>query len=316
MRVAFVVGDFPVVTETFLINQVADLLDREVEVEIFAFGRGARENVSEKFFTHDIEQKVHYLEMPRSWPARLLAAIPIVFRILRACPGALFRLFDVVRHGRNALSLRYLFWVAPFLAARFDLVHAHFGPVARDYLVIREILGLKQKLIVTFYGYDASLLFKTKPAGYYDELKRVAARILVMSNDMRARLIANGFNRDKIEVLPVSIDVASYPYRARALQRGECGQIVSVGRFVEKKGFDDLLRALAIVRERTARAFRCLIIGDGVLRETLVKLTEELKLEDIVEFRGYMRREEIVQLFLQMHVFAQPSKTSAAGDME
>ena len=37
MKVAFIVGEFPAVSETFIINQVADLKDRGIEVEVFSF---------------------------------------------------------------------------------------------------------------------------------------------------------------------------------------------------------------------------------------------------------------------------------------
>ena len=47
---------------------------------------------------------------------------------------------------------------------------------------------------------------------------------------------------------------------------GEVPAITSVGRLVEKKGFEDLLQALATLRDREVD-FRCRIYGEGPLQD-------------------------------------------------
>lgn len=316
MKIAFVVGAFPVISETFVINQVADLMDRGIDVEVFSFGKGDRENISLRFREYGMSEIVHYLEMPQNYVRRFLSALPKLMRILREDRRLLRRIFNFRRHGLRVLSLRLLFWVEPFIGKQFDLVHCHFGTVANSFLVIREILGLRQKLVTTFYGYDASLVFREEPLDFYDGLRRQCSLFLVMSHDMKNRLVEHGFDRDRIRVLPVSIDVESYPYKERQLHDGEPVRIMSVGRFVEKKGFDDLLRALALIKKRTRRPFRCSIVGNGPLREDLRSLTESLGVQDVVEYKGYMSIEDVISSFMDTHVFVQPSKTALNGDME
>ena len=58
------------------------------------------------------------------------------------------------------------------------------------------------------------------------------------------------------------------------------------------------------------------IIGDGALKDRLYKLTEEMKLNDVVEYKGYMKLEDVIDNFLKSHLCLQPSKTAADGDME
>jgi colanic acid/amylovoran biosynthesis glycosyltransferase len=154
------------------------------------------------------------------------------------------------------------------------------------------------------------------PADYYDELKEVCSCYLVMSEDMKRRVVAHGFPPDQVEVHPVSIDVDTYPFRLRTIGANDELRLISVGRMVEKKGFDDLLRALAIVKERASRSVSCEIVGGGPLEPELRALTESLDLFSTVTFRGFMPIEEILELFDEMHVFVQPSKTAADGDME
>ncbi len=316
MKIAFIVDRFPVVSETFVINQVADLMDRGIEVEIYSFHKGDKENISQRYHTYNMAELVHYLDTPKNIVTRLRSAIPKIAHVFVTHPLLLFKIFNIRRYRRKALSLSLLFWIEPFLDKKFDLAHCHFGTVANNYLSIKKILGLRQKIVTTFYGYDASRIFNENRSDYYAELKEESTLFFAMSHNMKERLVAQGFEKNKIKVLPVSIDLQSYPYKERTPHDGEPVNIISVGRFVEKKGFDDLLRALAIVKEKSKKAFKCYIIGDGVMKDELFALTDQLKLKDIVEYKGFMNMEAIITFFMGMHVFVQPSKTARNGDME
>lgn len=312
LRVAFVVGTFPLVSETFIINQVADMLDRDVHVEVFAFGRGSAENVSSRYDAYRMGRRTHCLQPPGSRLQRLAGALPIAFRLFCASPLLLIR---VLTRGIQVRSLRLLFEVAPFVGKRFDVIHCHFGTCAVAFLSIKDVLKLNTPFVTTFYGYDVSSVVKQLP-NCYDRLKHESSLFFVMSNDMRRRVVSQGFPDSKVKVHPVSIDVESYPFCERTLPSSELIELVSVGRFVEKKGFDDLLRALAIVRRSSNRAFRCSVIGGGALEGQIRDLTSALRLQDLVDFRGYLGIEEIIRLLLTKHIMVQPSKIAKDGDME
>jgi len=63
--------------------------------------------------------------------------------------------------------------------------------------------------------------------------------------------------------------------------------IIAAGRLAPWKGFDDLIRAVQIVSSR--RPVKCLILGDGPLKTSLEALRDELQLQGIVEFPGYVQ---------------------------
>lgn len=316
MKVAFIVGTFPVISETFIINQIADLTDKGIEVDIYSFGKGDHVNVSERFRKYNMQSKVRYIQAPRNFIVRLFKAIPKIFKIIRMRPLLLLRIFNVRKYPRHALSLSLLYWVEPFLNQKFDLVHCHFGSVANTFLKIKDVLRLNQKIITTFYGNDVSSIFSRVSPDYYEKLKKESSLFFVMSDNMKKRIVAQGFDDEKIRVLPVSIDVNSYPYKNRQIRSDELVNIISVGRFVEKKGFDDLLRALSLVKKKNKRAFKCHIVGDGALKQKLLDLTANLDLGDVVHFDGYKPIEEIIKDFSKMHLFVQPSKTDQNGGME
>lgn len=315
-KIAFIVGIFPAISETFVINQVADLMDKGIEVEIFSFNKGMKDNISERYYEYKMSEHTHYLKMPENWIARFLFVLPIIGKLLFFSPALLFRSLDYFKYGKEALSLKLLYWTAPFAQKNFDLVHCHFGKIANKYLKIRPIIKDNKPLVTSFYGQDVSALIKEKGNNYYDKLKKECSTYFVMSENMKERVIQKGFKSEQLHVLPISINVESYPYSKRTLEQGDSAKLISVGRFVEKKGFDDLLRALAIVKRKTKKKFHCSIIGGGPLEKEIKKLANDLKLNDVVNFLGYLPIEKVINLFTKAHVFLQPSKTAKDGDME
>jgi colanic acid/amylovoran biosynthesis glycosyltransferase len=316
LRVAFVVGVFPLVSETFIIDQIAQLIDRGVSVDVYAFDRGDEANVSQRFFEYELGSTVVYLDYPLRWLPRLLHGLPRALRLARAHPRVLLRALNVVRYRRWALSLKLLYWTGPLAGKQYDVVHCHFGTVAREFLKARDAALLDAPIITSFYGVDVSRVFQDEPPAFYDELKRTCSLYFVMSEDMKRRVVARGFPETRVRVLPVSIPVGAYPFSVRSMAGADTLRLLAVGRFVEKKGFDDLLRALALVKARSPRPVTCDIVGGGPLEPELRALSASLGVDDIVRFRGFMPVERVIDLLGDAHVLVQPSKTAADGDME
>ncbi|MBX4189722.1 glycosyltransferase [Candidatus Parcubacteria bacterium] len=292
-------------------------MERGFSVEIFSLHRGETNNISQVFHTYNMADYTYYLDMPGNILKRLYWAIPKAVHLLIKNPAALARAFNVKKYGRQALSLQLLFWAEPLIDKKFDLYHCHFGTVANRFLDIRYVLGSEQKFITSFYGQDVSKMFQVKGDSYYDQLKKDCSGFIAMSEFMKKRLVAKGFDENKVHAISIfGIDVNDYPFQERVFKTGEIIQMVSVGRLVEKKGFEDLLRALAIVKQKTDKNFSCSIIGGGPLEDRLHKVARDLNLEDMVSFKGFMKLQEVIKYFKQAHLYLQPSKTASDGDME
>lgn len=313
-KISFVVGEFPSLG-TWVLDQALYLQEQGADIEIFAFLPGEKSGVSRKFYDSNLKSKIRYLTMPENKIIRILWAIPKAFKILFKNPKSFFRAFDFYRYGRQAASLQLLFWVEPFLDKNPDLIHCHFGKVAVNFLEIRHILNLKQKIVTSFYGQDVSKVFRVKSRDYYDELKKVSSAFIVMSADMKRRVVEYGFPEKKVHILPVGIELKDSVFKSRTPHFGPV-KIVSVGRFVEKKGFDDILRALKIVKERLGDVFNCIIVGGGPLEDHLHRLADDSNLGNLVDWRRVVPIQKVRTLFTEMDFFVQPSKTAADGDME
>jgi glycosyltransferase involved in cell wall biosynthesis len=84
---------------------------------------------------------------------------------------------------------------------------------------------------------------------------------------------------------------------------------------VEKKGLDDLLAAVEILRLR-GRRLRLEIIGTGPLRERLKAQAKHLGLEDRVRLLGAQPYEAVCRAYQRASVFALPCRVAADGDRD
>ncbi len=91
--------------------------------------------------------------------------------------------------------------------------------------------------------------------------------------------------------------------------------ILGVGRLVEKKGFDDLIRACALLRDQ-GRAFRCAIVGKGENLGALRGLIAQLGLEDSVQLPGPLPRESLLELYPQAALLAAPCVIGDDGNRD
>ena len=99
---------------------------------------------------------------------------------------------------------------------------------------------------------------------------------------------------------------------AEAVRRSKITKIFAAGRFVRKKGFDYLLKAIPEVLA-SDRRIQFQIAGDGPDFDELKQLQSELKLEDKVRFLGF--RDDVPLLMKQSDLFLMPSLSEPFGNI-
>jgi glycosyltransferase involved in cell wall biosynthesis len=91
-------------------------------------------------------------------------------------------------------------------------------------------------------------------------------------------------------------------------------QLLSVGRAVPKKGYDDLLRALAQLPQGVA--WRLTHVGGGEQTGALKRLAEQLGLAGRIDWRGALPQQEVLALYRAADLFVLASKVAADGDRD
>jgi colanic acid/amylovoran biosynthesis glycosyltransferase len=95
---------------------------------------------------------------------------------------------------------------------------------------------------------------------------------------------------------------------------GEPVTLISVGRLVEKKGYNLLLDAL--IKLPATLRWRFIHIGGGDLSPQLKGRAQELGLSDRIEWRGSCDQSEVIAALREADIFVLPSRIASDGDRD
>lgn len=132
-----------------------------------------------------------------------------------------------------------------------------------------------------------------------------AARIVVSSPALAEHALALRPYRHKCVVIPFGFDPARFGPAVPSRSDG-VPTVLFVGRLVEYKGVDVLLRALAGLE-----GVRAVLVGDGPRRDALQELAADLGIADRVIFAGEVTDEQMSELYASCDLFVLPSVTRA-----
>ena len=212
------------------------------------------------------------------------------------------------QRARNALHFAEF-----FQRSGVDHVHVHFANrAAHTALFLKEISGIP--FSVTAHGQDFM-----KDLGSDDLLREicVAAEFVAAETDYSRDLLRQRCpdSAAKIHRVYNGIDLERFPARDETALGAVAPyhpRIVSVGRLVAFKGFDDLIDACAELARRRID-FVCDIIGDGPLRETLQEKIGQLNLASRVNLLGSLSQGAVLERLQAADIFALASTTDAQG---
>jgi glycosyltransferase involved in cell wall biosynthesis len=127
-------------------------------------------------------------------------------------------------------------------------------------------------------------------------------------------------SQGRVALLYHGLDLTRFP-TPPAIRRPRDGsdpadpvEIVTVGRAVAKKGFDDLLAALASLPE--GLAWRLTHIGAGELRPALQRQGERLGLAERITWRGALPQSDVIEALRAADLFVLPCKEGKKGDRD
>lgn len=315
MKIAFIVGRFPCLSETFILNQITALVSSGHDVKILA-----RENPGEGKVHPDVEQfalfdKTAYFPLiPSNKFWRVLKGIGLFLLQFPRNPIRLLRCLNIFKFGKDALSLKLLYYNIPVLNQKFDILHCHFGQNGIVGSCLKRV-GAGRILLTTFHGYDLSEYLNVAGPDIFSELFQVCDLSLPISEHWKRQLIRMGCPEKRIAVLHMGIDVNRLKFQKKQLSTEEPVKLLTVGRLVEKKGHEYAIRAVANSLHKYPNT-EYTIAGSGPLKDSLEKLAEQLKIASRVRFLGECDRREVQELYKECQIFVLSSVTSDSGDME
>ena len=311
-RILLVAGGFPLASETFVREQCLQLVERDVDLDILALRPGdgtwsdreRRAGLSARVLAANIDRPIagRISRMPLRFVSRLVHD-----------PASAFNAVRPARGWRGASGQILEIAAAIGRGRRYDAIHCEFGPMGRIMLEVIDAGIVSGPMSVAFYGYDITRETQKHGDRVYDRLFERASLLLPNSRYLATRLLKAGAPPEKVRVHRLGIRLEDFPFVDRGGRSGP-PVLLAVGRLVEKKGFEHLVRAMRLAGDRSV--FRAQIVGDGPLRTALEDLVESTGLSDRVEFLGWRTGREVSELMAEADLFVAPSVTARDGDME
>ena len=321
MKVAFIVTEFPSLSQTFVLNQITGLIDLGHEVEIFANGAGDDSKIHEDVRKYNLLERTCYhrkiyQSIPRNKIFRIMKGVNYVVKYIPKRPLVVLRSLNIFKYGRKAISFNLLFQIIPFLdKGPYDIIHCHFGPCGNLGVLLKEVGAIRGKVITAFHGYDLSSYIEKNGNRIYEKLFEKGDLFLPISRRWKGELIKLGCRKEKILVHRMGIDVGRFGFLQRKIRKDGKISILTVARLVEKKGVHYGIQAVAKVHKKHSR-IEYKIAGDGPLKSDLKKLINTLNIDEKVHLLGWKEQEEIVELMRDADILLAPSVTSKNGDQE
>jgi glycosyltransferase involved in cell wall biosynthesis len=177
--------------------------------------------------------------------------------------------------------------------------------------ILATLAAPRVPMLVTTHGGDIYALNSAPMLALKRWVFGRAKAITTVNSQMKAHLVAWGQPAEKISLLPMGVDTASVGELAAKTAKIP-GQLLVVGRLVEKKGIEYLFDALRQLQTRGVSLGKLVVIGDGPIRAELEAKSAGLN----VEFRGQRGRAEVHQAIAESEIMLIPSVTAANGDQE
>lgn len=309
LRVLYVVSLFPCWSETFIVREMHALRGRGAQLAILSL-KPASESIVQDRAAVLLEHTLH----PRGTLASIAALLGLLLRrplitggfLLRLC-GGLWRQPRVLFNSLGALCRAAGQWrqIRQFDP---DLVHA---PWATYPATVAWFLG-------RLLGKPFS--FTSRAHDIFVEDQMMAAKLTAC--DLAVTITRNNVRHmqrwiDPPGSIPIHVMHSALELEHTRYNRDDRlpHRLLAVGRLDPIKGFDVLLDALALLRQRGI-AFDGTIIGEGDERDRLAAQRDRLGLHDLVDFVGARPHAEVSRAMARATVMVMPCVVTPEGNAD
>ncbi len=305
-RIAYLTGEYPRATDTFIQREVAGLRDDGYHVDTFAVRRTGDEHMvgpeqvdARASTTYLLDQvkgtgllTAQLGALVRS-PGRYLRGLQLAWATKRAgVRGGVFQLIYFLEAVILAQELR---------RRRVDHLHNHFGDSSCTVAMLAsEVSGVPYSF--TLHG--SAIFYEARTWRLDAKLDR-AAFVATISHFTRsqAAMFAAPETMDRVHLIHCGVQPARLP---SVDHHGVGDRMVFVGRVVEQKGLGVLFESMqSLIGEHPNLSLT--VVGDGPHREDLANRAAAMGLGDRVEFVGAKSQSEVVDILAKADLFVLPS---------
>lgn len=307
-RIGLVLKGYPRLSETFIAHEIEGLERRGLAFNIFSLRAPTDKK---RHPVHDrIAAPVHYLPeyLSNDW-RRVYRA----WKIARKLGGfrAAWRLFLAdLRRDPSPHRLRRLGQAAVLAAeAGADITHFHAHFLHSPTSVARYAAAMRG---ITWSASAHAKDIWTTPKWDLQE-KLAEAKFVTTCTKAGLDHLASLEKTARLTLAYHGVDLAHFKTSPR-LRTSAPVKVLSVGRAVEKKGYDDLLNALAALPADIVWHFTH--IGGGPLLPRLKQQASHLKIDSRITWRGALAQDDVIKAMADADIFALASRITASNDRD
>lgn len=295
MRVVLLVHEFPVASETFIVQKFLGLRRRGVDVYVVADRMNPDAWSRFASVASDREARRRTFGWSRNPLVRVLQAVMQTAAAFAQRPRAAVRCLvrEVSRFGPAGVG-RAAF-AMPIVRRAPDVVHHEFGASAIHRGDIGHAVGAA--MTCSFRGFDLNYESLEQPQRF-DALWPRLSGVHVLGEDLLARARDRGMPESmRVAVIPPAVDVERFRPRhdrAEPSATGDTFRILSIGRLHWKKGYEFAIDAVAALVDRGVDV-RYRIIGGGSFEAAIRASIEARGLGSRVVLLGETDQDAVVE---------------------
>lgn len=221
------------------------------------------------------------------------------------------------KYGQNLIAEIYNYaFVAETIAAdnEFDIIHAHDWLAYPAGIAAKRISGKPLVIHVHATDFDRSG-GSVNPKVYSIEREgmELADKIITVSNLTRQIVIEKyGIDPNKVETVYNAVEPIDFE-KKKSLKRGIDDKIVTfLGRITMQKGPEYFIEAAYKVLKRTKNV-RFVMAGSGDMMNAMIRRAAQLKITSHFHFTGFLRGDDVFQMFNMSDVYVMPSVSEPFG---
>jgi glycosyltransferase involved in cell wall biosynthesis len=198
-----------------------------------------------------------------------------------------------------------------------DLINAHFVP---NYGLIGALLG-QRPLVVSTWGSDI-LISPQKSFLHKFRAKYILKKADLITTDARIltqAILDLGIKKRKVIENPMGVDKnLVFEHEERRLRSSYHQEkkdfVISSNRRLEPVyDVSTLLKAVPVVIREANKKVRFVIVGEGSLKNKLIKFTKDLKSEEYVEFKGELSRKDLIDCYENSDIYISTSLSDSTS---
>lgn len=306
--IAYLTGEYPKVSHTFIQREVAALRQLGLQIETCTVRRAPAASVVGPDQQEEARQTFCILETARNPLVLVAAHLSLLLTAPRRWLSALALAFRIRPPGPKALLWQMFYFLeAGILAQRMKTrgivhLHNHFGSSSCTVALLASTLS---GIPFSFTVHGPAEFFETAHWRLDEKIARAAFTVAI-SHFCRSQLMYLSDRRhwDRIHIVHCGLD----PNRFTPTERPSVSppQVAFVGRLDPVKGADLLLDALAALRPHYP-GLAATFIGDGPQAAQTRQHARQLGLDDIVTFAGAQPEKAVADLLHQSDLLVLPS---------